>query len=116
MYPFAVAAMVGIHVAVVCSDIIASHLASVSSMGKNGLESTWMEKFKKNPLTSIRQQKCRTYKIPNSGTAYSPKTILPDTFIIKEYCPELFAQMRRLSGVKSRDLFRTVCRIDFEFI
>jgi len=102
MYTFAVAAMVGLHVATICSALIDDHRKDASIFGED--------------YDDLLVENSRRYKIPVQGSAYSPKLILVEPFEIEEFAPTLFAELRALSGVSNADYMDSLCRIDFEFI
>jgi 1-phosphatidylinositol-4-phosphate 5-kinase len=101
MYSFAVAAMVGLHVATVCSEVVDS--------------SRSQEQFGEF-YDDLVELNSRRYKIPTAGSAYSPKLILPDPFEIEEFAPAMFFELRSLSGISSESYMDSLCRINFEFI
>jgi len=102
MYTFAVAAMVGLHVATVCSQIIDNPRGDTSIFGDD--------------YDELLVENSRRYKIPVQGSAYSPKLILVEPFEIEEFAPALFNDLRALSGISNADYMDSLCRIDFEFI
>jgi len=115
MYGFAVAAMVGVHVAVVCSNLI--HQFAMEILGtQDSAKAAFKERFRMLKLEDCRQKMIRVFPVPPHGSAYSPHTCLDEEFEIEEMAPTLFAEVRKVTGINSHEFFESVCRTDFEFI
>lgn len=105
-YEFAIGAMVGIHVATVCSQIVDNSRTRFGTP-----QSTLGE-----DADILLSEASRVYYIPTEGSAYSPKTILPSPFIFRELAPAQFAQLRHLYGLSDSEYMDSLCRTDFTFI
>lgn len=99
-YSFAVAAMVGIHVATVCSSIV--------DRARSSIENDFDE--------DLYAESSRRFKIPVSGSAYSPRLIINESFEIEEFAPKLFSDLRALGGISDVEYCSSICRTDFQFI
>jgi len=119
MYEFAVASMMGIHVACVSYRTMAETMARAPW---DHLKSLWYGTFPCMSLIGCLQNTVFSYMIPPQGTAYSPPTQLltggrlNKPYVIEDYCPELFSRIRQLSEVADADYYASVCRIDIELI
>merc|ERR1719162_2537178 len=109
--------MIGIHVATICSGVVAS-----CSSGAVGGDAKRLATIYSGVVAAGEddeahwQSQCvRSYPVPSEGSAYSPQTVL-EHFHFEEYAPELFAEIRRLVGVGEADYMSSLCRTDFEFI
>lgn len=122
MYEFAIAAMFGIHVAMVCFSITDSAVALAVGHSHRQFVAVWEETFPDISLLRCLQNSCLRYSVPPEGSAYSPqieeltKGQLKQTYFIEDFCPELFAQMRHLCGVSNQDYYASICRPDVEFV
>ncbi|CAK9061198.1 unnamed protein product, partial [Durusdinium trenchii] len=114
-YAFSIAAMVGIHVSVVCSDLVSAWASEAAGITE-GCTDAFHRRVPKLDLQSCLQEQIRVFPVPPNGSAYSPQTCLDKTFHMEEFAPRLFAQVRRLTGVSSESYFESVCRTDFQFI
>lgn len=123
MYEFAVSAMVGIRVAVECQATFDG--AFVSATGADtaaDVDALWKASFSDLNLVECLQNACVSYQVPPEGTPYSAATSavtagrLTLPFVIEDYCPQLFAQVRRLSGISNDQVFRSLCRPDVELV
>lgn len=121
MYQFACQAMFGIHTATLCDSFVQDALALGLGSTGNALDS-WMNSFPQNDLVDSLQRSYRTFTIPADGSAYSPEcsTIsngaVDDEFLFEEFCPQLFAQMRSLLGISNAEYFKSLCRVEKEFL
>lgn len=122
MYEFAVAAMFGVHVAVVCQNIFDGAVADALRQTQLQAAALWRESFPHVSLLGCLQNACLTYRIPPEGTAYSPPTgeltgqRLDVPYFVEDICPQLFAQVRHLSGVTNERYYESICRPDIEFV
>jgi len=114
-YPFAIAAMVGIHVSIVCSDLVAGWAAEAAG-GQSRCAEEFQQRFPMLSYEACLQHAVRTFPVPACGSAYSPATCLPETFHIEEFAPRLFSRVRQCCGISSASFFDSVCRTDFDFI
>lgn len=122
MYEFATAAMFGIHTAGVCHAINDNAVALATLATGSNTTAQWETVFPDLALLGCLQNSCFTYTVPPEGTAYSPPTSVLTNgdfdvpFIVEDYCPTLFAQVRTLCGVNSDQYYRSICRPDVEFV
>lgn len=122
MYEFAVAAMFGIHVAVVCQSIFDDAVAAALLRTGENANHLWSSSFPNLSVLWSLQNAVVTYRLPPEGTAYSPPTAaltggrLDVSYCIDDICPQLFAQARHLSGVSNERYYNSICRPDIEFV
>ncbi|CAE8622330.1 unnamed protein product [Polarella glacialis] len=114
LYGLAVAAMVGVHVSIVCSSLIEVWARSASQGCE--LEAAFNHRFPMLEYMACRQHQVRVFPVPPGGSAFSPQTCLDRHFRIEEFSPTLFAEVRRLCGIENAAFFESVCRTDFDFI
>lgn len=114
-YAFSIAAMVGIHVSVVCSDLIMTW-ANEAAGSEEACAEAFHQRLPWLDFETCIQEQVRLFPVPPIGSAYSPQTCLDKTFFIEEFAPRLFSEVRRYSGISSAAYFDSVCRTDFEFI
>jgi len=126
MYEVAMAAMTGIHVAVLCHTLF--HDAIMTSVPGRRRSCTiyndpiadglWKQSFPGISLRKCVQDSVVTYEIPPDGTAYSPPLReltggkFCSAFIIEDFCPGLFARMRQLCAVSNERYFNSICQVD----
>lgn len=119
-YVFAVAAMFGIHVATVCQRICQN--ATIVALGRASLAELFDRTFPRLSYIECLQNSCYTYRIPPEGSAYSPPTEsltggqLDVPYFLDDFCPQLFARVRRLCGITDHQFFHSICRPDVEFV
>eukprot|EP00927_Polykrikos_kofoidii_P072174 TRINITY_DN68321_c0_g1_i1.p1 TRINITY_DN68321_c0_g1~~TRINITY_DN68321_c0_g1_i1.p1 ORF type:complete len:589 (-),score=88.92 TRINITY_DN68321_c0_g1_i1:47-1813(-) len=122
MYVFAMCTMMGINVATVCATISDACVARAAGRLGRAINTYWMESFENMSMLHCLQNSCYRYVVPPGGSAYSPpvqvltKGRLSSSFVVEDYCPELFAQMRHLCGISNHEFLSSVCRPDAEFI
>lgn len=123
MYEFAVSAMMGIRVVVECQSMFDNaFVATTGARTAADMDAWWKASLPDLSLVECLQNACVVYEVPPEGTAYSAPTMeltggrLTDTFLIEDYCPQLFAQVRRLSGISNEQVFRSICRPDVELV
>lgn len=108
-YGFSIAAMIGIHVSILCSHLIAHEL-------DDDADRKFKERYPLLDVEQCRRRSIRRFKIPRSGSSYSPTTHLEEDYEIDEICPDFFAQIRQICGLHNEEIFNSLCRTDFEFI
>jgi len=119
-YVFTVSAMVGILVAALCHRICLNAVAF--AMGRASFAELFERTFPRLSHARCLQHSCFTYRIPPEGSAYSPPTEpltkgqLDVPYFLDDFCPELFAEARRLSGITDSQYFHSICRPDLEFV
>lgn len=118
MYSFSIAVMVGVHVAAQCSYLLACALGDVMTSENDAVNAPghFNARFPMLDLAECQQRHARNLRVPPSGSAYSPRTVLPKEFEIEEVCPDYFRALREAAGIETRPYLESVCRTDFSFI
>ncbi|CAE7747515.1 PIP5K1B [Symbiodinium sp. CCMP2592] len=114
-YNFSIMAMVGIHVSVVCSDLITTWATNAAG-GRDECRAAFETRLPMLSYSDCTRDHIRVFPVPPSGSAYSPQTCLEHSFEIEEFAPRLFAEVRCACGISSESYCLSVCRTDFEFI
>eukprot|EP00931_Biecheleriopsis_adriatica_P055789 TRINITY_DN33058_c0_g1_i1.p1 TRINITY_DN33058_c0_g1~~TRINITY_DN33058_c0_g1_i1.p1 ORF type:complete len:637 (-),score=109.94 TRINITY_DN33058_c0_g1_i1:55-1965(-) len=110
---FSLAAMIGIHVSIVCSDLVANW--AIPAGGAARCEEAFRKRFPMLSLEKCIQHQVRRFQVNKAGSAFSPATCIGN-FHIEEFAPRFFSEVRCCCGIRSADFFESVCRTDFEYI
>jgi len=122
MYEFGVAAMSGIHVAVLCHTLFQDAVAKSINGAAGVFDDAWEQTFPDLSLLECLQNSVLTYELTPEGTAYSPPVrklthgALDSSFTIEDFCPDLFCQMRNICRVSNEEYYNSICRLDVELL